>query len=141
MKTVLRFGLNIDQPLVDRLRRFPREPDMLVYGVRALVALIIRGWLRIYHRFEIIGHENLRQTTRSLSLQIIPVISTRSVSWPHCPCGNCIARSGAAADYFSKARRGLWLRRVTNALPFARRVRVARVSRSARTFSMIPKIF
>src|SRR5438046_7470410 len=54
-----------DQPLVDRLRRFPREPDMLVYGVRALIALIIRGWLRIYHRFEIIGHENLR-TNRSL---------------------------------------------------------------------------
>ena len=38
---------------------------MLVYGVRALIALIIRGWLRIYHRFEIIGHENLR-TNRSL---------------------------------------------------------------------------
>src|SRR6266480_5148026 len=56
---------DIDQPLVDRLRRFPREPDMLVYGVRALIALIIRGWLRIYHRFEIIGHENLR-TNRSL---------------------------------------------------------------------------
>src|SRR5207249_3710891 len=55
----------LDQPLVDRLGRFPREPDMLVYGVRELIALIIRGWLRIYHRFEIIGHQNLR-TNRSL---------------------------------------------------------------------------
>ena len=32
---------------------------MLVYGLRSLVALIIRGLLRIYHRFEIIGAENL----------------------------------------------------------------------------------
>src|SRR5881396_2984664 len=59
------WACDVDQPLFDRLRRFPREPNMLVYGVRALVALIIRSWLRIYHRFEIIGHENLR-TNRSL---------------------------------------------------------------------------
>jgi len=38
---------------------------MLVYGLRSIVALIIRGLLRIYNRFEIIGHENLR-TNRSL---------------------------------------------------------------------------
>jgi len=38
---------------------------MLVYCVRALIALVIRGWLRVYHRFEIVGHENLR-TNRSL---------------------------------------------------------------------------
>jgi len=50
------WACDVDQPLFDRLRRFPREPNMLVYGVRALVALIIRSWLRIYHRFEIIGH-------------------------------------------------------------------------------------
>ena len=42
---------DLDQALIDRLRRFPREPDMLVYGLRSLVALIIRGWLRIYHSF------------------------------------------------------------------------------------------
>src|SRR5205823_8630463 len=47
---------DIDQALVDRLRSFPRKPDMLVYCVRALIALVIRGWLRVYHRFEIIGH-------------------------------------------------------------------------------------
>jgi len=32
---------DLDQRLVERLRRFPREPDMLVYGLRSLVALII----------------------------------------------------------------------------------------------------
>jgi hypothetical protein len=51
--------LDLDQKTVERLRRFPREPDMLVYGLRSLVALIIRGLLRTYNRFEIIGAENL----------------------------------------------------------------------------------
>jgi hypothetical protein len=27
---------DLDQTLVERLRRFPREPDMLVYGVRSV---------------------------------------------------------------------------------------------------------
>ena len=34
---------DLDQSLIERLRNFPREPDMLVYGLRSLVALIIRG--------------------------------------------------------------------------------------------------
>jgi hypothetical protein len=37
---------DLDQTLVERLRRFPREPDMLVYGLRSIAALIIRAWLR-----------------------------------------------------------------------------------------------
>src|SRR5438046_96493 len=31
----------IEQRALARLRRFPREPDLLVYGLRSLVALII----------------------------------------------------------------------------------------------------
>ena len=34
---------DVDQAPVDRLRQFPREPDMLVYGLRSLGALIIRS--------------------------------------------------------------------------------------------------
>jgi len=119
---------DVDQPLVDRLRRFPREPDMLVYGVRALIALIIRGWLRIYHRFEIIGHENLR-TNRSLVI----VANHSSHLDTLCllaalPLGNCIAAfPAAAADYFFQSvPRTFVAAVVTNALPFARRVRVRR---------------
>ena len=55
----------VDQAPIDRLRQFPREPDMLVYGLRSLGALIIRGLLQIYNHFEIVGHQNLR-TNRSL---------------------------------------------------------------------------
>ena len=46
---------DLDQPTVERLRRFPREPDMIVYGLRSMVALVLRSWLRFYHRLEIIG--------------------------------------------------------------------------------------
>ncbi|HEY2142826.1 MAG TPA: lysophospholipid acyltransferase family protein [Candidatus Udaeobacter sp.] len=119
---------DIDQSLVDRLRRFPREPDMLVYGVRALIALIIRGWLRVYHRFEIIGHENLR-TNRSLvivanhsshldTLCLLAALPLRKLHR---------AFPAAAADYFFQSVPRTFIASVvTNALPFARRVRVRR---------------
>jgi len=50
---------DLDKPLSQRLRRFPREPDMLCYAIRSTSALIVRAWLRVYHRFGIIGAENL----------------------------------------------------------------------------------
>src|SRR6516162_9976514 len=50
---------DIEWPLLERLRRFPREPDFLVCLVRCLVALFIRAWLRLYHGFTIVGRENL----------------------------------------------------------------------------------
>src|SRR5215475_9816407 len=53
--------------MVERLQRFPREPDMLVYGFRALTAFMMRGWLRLYHRLEVQGRENL-PTERSYVL-------------------------------------------------------------------------
>ena len=50
---------DLDQTMIERLRNFPREPDMLVYGLRSLVALIIRALLRTYCRFEIVGEEHI----------------------------------------------------------------------------------
>jgi len=50
---------DLDQTLAERLRRFPREPDLTIYGLRSLAALIVRGWLRVYHRLQIQGCENL----------------------------------------------------------------------------------
>ena len=55
---------DLDQTLIERLRNFPRQPDMLVYGLRSFVALIIRGLLRTYCLFEIIGEENLRKPSK-----------------------------------------------------------------------------
>ena len=50
---------DLDQPLVERLKGFPREPDMSVYVMRSLAALTLRGWLRTYHRLTISGREHL----------------------------------------------------------------------------------
>src|SRR5262249_15441767 len=117
---------DLDRPPIDRLRQFPREPDMLVYGLRALGALIIRGLLRIYNRFEIVGHENLR-TNRSL------VIVANHCSHLDTLCLQAALPlrklhrifPAAASDYFFQSIPRLWAAAVlVNALPFARRARV-----------------
>jgi 1-acyl-sn-glycerol-3-phosphate acyltransferase len=48
-----------DQAPIERLKNFPRHPDLVVYTVRSLTNLIIRGLMRVWHRFEIAGRENL----------------------------------------------------------------------------------
>ena len=113
---------DLDQAPIDRLRRFPREPDMLVYGLRSLCALIIRGLLRIYNRFEIVGHENLR-TNRSLvivanhcshldTLVLLAALPLRKLHR---------AFPAAASDYFFQSVHRVWAAAVlVNALPFGR---------------------
>ena len=117
---------DLDQAPFERLRQFPREPDMLVYGLRSLGALIIRALLRIYNRFEIIGHENLR-TNRSLvivanhcshldTLCLLAALPLRKLHR---------AFPAAASDYFFRSVPRLWIAAViVNALPFARQTRV-----------------
>jgi 1-acyl-sn-glycerol-3-phosphate acyltransferase len=116
----------IDQAPIDRLRQFPREPDMLVYGLRSLGALIIRGLLHIYNHFEIIGHQSLR-TNRSLvivanhcshidTLCLLAALPLRKLHR---------AFPAAASDYFFQSIPRLWAAAVlVNALPFARQARV-----------------
>ncbi len=111
---------------LDRLRQFPRKPDMLVLGLRSIVPLIIRGLLRIYNRFEIVGHENLR-TNRSLvivanhcshldTLCLLAALPLRKLHR---------AFPAAASDYFFQSVPRLWIAAViVNALPFSRQVRV-----------------
>ena len=39
-------AVDLDRTLSERLRDFPRQPDMLVYGARSLAAMALRAWLR-----------------------------------------------------------------------------------------------
>ena len=117
---------DVDQAAIDRLRQFPREPGILVYGLRSLSALIIRGLLRLYNHFEIIGYENLR-TNRSLvivanhcshidTLCLLAALPLRKLhrTFP-----------AAASDYFFQSVPRLWAAAIlVNALPFARQARV-----------------
>ena len=50
---------DFDQPPVQRLKNFPREPDFVVYTLRAFTNLVIRAVLRVWNRFEVVGRENL----------------------------------------------------------------------------------
>ncbi len=117
---------DLNQAPIDRLRQFPREPDMLVYGLRSLCALIIRGLLRVYNRFEIVGHGNLR-TNRSLvivanhcsHLDTLCLLSALPLRKLH------RAFPVAASDYFFQSVPRIWAAAVlVNALPFARQTRV-----------------
>jgi 1-acyl-sn-glycerol-3-phosphate acyltransferase len=117
---------DVDQPPINRLRQFPREPDMLVYGLRSLGALITRALLHVYNHFEIVGQQNLR-TNRSLvivanhcshidTLCLLAALPLRKLHR---------AFPAAASDYFFQSIPRLWAAAIlVNALPFARQTRV-----------------
>ena len=113
---------DLDQTLIERLRNFPREPDMLVYGLRSFVALIIRALLRTYCRFEIVGEEHLRSNrsfvlvaNHSSHLDTVCLLAGLPLRRLH------RAFPAAAADYFFKSVPRTWVATVVvNALPFAR---------------------
>src|SRR6266446_10587502 len=117
---------DLDQTLVERLRQFPREPDMLVYGLRSLAALIIRGWLLAYHRFEIVGLENLRDNgsfvmvaNHASHLDTLCLLAALPLRKLH------RAFPAAAQDYFFVNVPRLAIAAVVvNALPFARQTHI-----------------
>ena len=50
---------DFDKSPIDKLRTFPRQPDMFVYALRLALHALMRAWLRIYHRLRIRGREHL----------------------------------------------------------------------------------
>jgi len=113
---------DLDQPLAERLRRFPRQPDITVYGLRSLAALMIRGWLRAYHRLEITGREHLpgqgsfvMVANHGSHLDTLCLLAALPLSKLH------RAFPAAAQDYFFVSVPRLALAAVVvNALPFSR---------------------
>jgi len=105
----------------------PRDQFVVVNGLRAFAALIIRFLLRVYHRFEIVGQEQLR-TNRSLvivanhsshldTLCLLSALRLRSLHH---------AFPAAAADYFYQNPLRLFAAAVFNALPFGRKLHARR---------------
>jgi len=117
---------DLDQSLVERLRHFPRQPDMLVYGLRSVAAVIIRAWLRCYHRLEIIGRDHLpgegsfvMVANHSSHLDTLCLLAALPLAKLH------RAFPAAAADYFFKSVHRTFVATViVNALPFARQVNI-----------------
>jgi 1-acyl-sn-glycerol-3-phosphate acyltransferase len=117
---------DLEQTFVERLRRFPREPDMLVYGLRSAVALFIRAGLRLYNRFEIVGAENLPGdesfvlvANHASHLDTVCLLAALPLRRLH------RAFPAAAADYFFQSVPRIWIASVVvNALPFERSLNV-----------------
>jgi 1-acyl-sn-glycerol-3-phosphate acyltransferase len=117
---------DLDQPLTERLRHFPREPEMIVYGLRSLAALVIRAWLRTYHRLEIVGREHLPRESsfvlvanHSSHLDALCLLAALPLKKLH------RAFPAAAAEYFFQNVPRTWMAAVVvNALPFARQVHI-----------------
>ncbi|MGA2499906.1 MAG: lysophospholipid acyltransferase family protein [Tepidisphaeraceae bacterium] len=117
---------DIDQTLAERLRHFPREPDMFVYGLRSIAAMSLRAWLRLYHRLQIVGRENLpgdgsfvmvsNHSSHLDALALLAALPARKVHR---------AFPAVAEDYFFVSLPRAVLSSVfINALPFGRKVRV-----------------
>ncbi len=120
-------ALALERTAVERLRRFPREPDALVDALRLLVALVIRGLLRVYCRFEIIGAKNLPNDGESFVLVANHSSHLDSVCLLAALPLRCLYRAFpvAAEDYFFRSLPRTWFAAVVmNALPFGRKMRV-----------------
>jgi 1-acyl-sn-glycerol-3-phosphate acyltransferase len=113
---------DLDQSFVERLKRFPREPDLTVYALRSAAALLLRGWLRLYHRLEITGHEHLpvgrsfvMVANHASHLDTLCMLSALPLRQLH------RAFPAAAQDYFFESVPRLAIAAVVvNALPFGR---------------------
>lgn len=114
---------DLGKSFTDRLRDFPREPDMLVYSLRSLAALALRSWLKIYHRVCIVGRERIPQESCILvanhqsHLDALTLVSALPLQRLH------RVFPAAAKDYFfSSMSRTVFSAIFVNALPFAREV-------------------
>ena len=114
---------DLERSVAERLRDFPREPDLLVYGLRTAAAVVLRSWLRAYHRLSVTGHDNL---PRAGSF----VMVANHGSHLDAPCllsGMPLRRlhrtfPAAAADYFfTDLPRSAFSAIVINAMPFDRK--------------------
>lgn len=119
-------AVDLDQPLVERLRNFPRQPDMTVYGLRMLAALVARGWLRAYHRFTITGRELLPKSgsfvmvaNHASHLDALGLLS----ALPTRPVAPRLSRRGAGFFFVNVPRLAL-AAVIMNALPFSRQTHI-----------------
>jgi 1-acyl-sn-glycerol-3-phosphate acyltransferase len=117
---------DLDKTLVERLRGFPREPDLLVYSVRLMAAGAIRAWLRTYHRLKIVGRENLPRdgsfvlvANHCSHLDALTILSAMPIRRLH------RVFPAAAQDFFFVSVPRLAVAAiVVNALPFNRQANV-----------------
>ena len=118
---------DLERSLAERLRTFPRYPDMTLYAGRAALQIVMRAYLRVYHRLTIHGREHLplnesfvmvcNHTSHLDTVSLLAALPLRRVhrTFP-----------AAAADYFfSSVPRSALSVLFVNALPFDRQAKGA----------------
>src|SRR5215212_11765236 len=126
-RSAMTSGVNVEAAFVQRFGRSSGTPAALFCIFRGCAALVLRLCLRIYHRFEIVGHEQLR-TNRSLvivanhsshldTLCILAALPVRKLHRTY---------PAAATDYFFQRVSRNWMAAMINALPFGRKAHVRR---------------
>ncbi|NOX53706.1 MAG: 1-acyl-sn-glycerol-3-phosphate acyltransferase [Planctomycetes bacterium] len=119
---------DLDQTPIERLRKFPRRPEMFVFGLRLGAAALIRLWLRLYHRLTVVGAENLPPSgsfviaaNHASHLDALSIVSALPIGKVH------RVFPAAAKDYFFVSLPRLALAAIViNALPFDRRRSIRR---------------
>lgn len=118
---------DLERSLAERLRSFPRYPDMTLYAGRAALQLVMRAYLRLYHRLTIHGRKHLpldesfimvcNHTSHLDTVSLLAALPVRRVHR---------AFPAAAVDYFfSSVPRSALAVLFVNALPFDRQARGA----------------
>jgi 1-acyl-sn-glycerol-3-phosphate acyltransferase len=131
---------DLDRSLLERLRHFPRRPDMLVYGARIAAATLLRAWLRVYHRLSIHGREHLPKSgsfvlvaNHASHLDALAMLSCLPLTAVH------RAFPAAAKDFFFESIPRLTAATIlVNALPFDREVNIRQSLTVCRTLLESP---
>ena len=114
---------DLEKGVAERLAEFPREPTMLAYALRSAAALALRAWLRVYHRLQVHGDENLPSEgsfiligNHASHLDALTLSSAIPLARLH------RTFPAAAADYFfSSLPRSAFSAVFINAIPFERK--------------------
>jgi len=118
---------DIDASMAETLQNFPREPKMLPYAIRSMASLLLRGWMRTYHRMQVDGRENLPDA----GSYVLVCNHTSHLDTLCMMCAVPLAKihrtfPAAAADYFfSSLPRSAVSAVLINALPFNREAKGA----------------
>jgi len=118
---------DINETMSEHLTNFPRQPYMLIYAIRSTAALLLRAWMRIFHRLRIEGRENLPETGSF----VLVCNHTSHLDTLSMLCSMPLKRlhqtfPAAATDYFfSSLPRSAVSAILINALPFDRNVKGA----------------
>jgi len=114
---------DFDKTPIERLSAFPRQPDMLWYAVRFVAHIALRMWLKVWHRYRVVGREHLPKDVPFVmvanhashldAMCLLSALPLRKIQ---------TSATAAAKDYFfTTVTKVAFAAIVVNAMPFDRK--------------------